>query len=145
MNDPPRLRSASGAPSRRAWRRRAATGSPSRGLPLAPVLTLLLAFLISGIVVLLTTGRVDTLKTYRAIFGRVSVQVGATMAPVQNEVWFPWNTDDFASLAASNLQQTLLLWTVLVLVGLAVAFAFRCGLFNIGGNGQYLAARSPPS
>ena len=26
-----------------------------------------------------------------------------------------------------------------MLVGLAVAFAFRCGLFNIGGQGQYLA------
>jgi general nucleoside transport system permease protein len=54
-------------------------------------------------------------------------------------VWFPWNTDDIASLAASNLQQTLILWTALVLTGLAVAFAFRCGLFNIGGTGQYLA------
>ena len=26
----------------------------------------------------------------------------------------------------------------LILTGLAVAFAFRCGLFNIGGQGQYL-------
>jgi ABC-type uncharacterized transport system permease subunit len=54
-------------------------------------------------------------------------------------VWFPWNTDDLTSQAASNLEQTLLLWTALALTGLAVAFAFRCGLFNIGGNGQYLA------
>src|SRR5207248_3185259 len=37
-----------------------------------------------------------------------------------------------------NLQQTLLLTTPLLLTGLAVAFAFRCGLFNIGGQGQYL-------
>ncbi len=29
--------------------------------------------------------------------------------------------------------------TTLILVGLAVAFAFRCGLFNIGGQGQYLS------
>jgi general nucleoside transport system permease protein len=49
-------------------------------------------------------------------------------------VWFPWNT---GSLAALNLQQTLLVMTPLMLTGLAVAFAFRCGLFNIGGNGQY--------
>ena len=28
--------------------------------------------------------------------------------------------------------------TPLILTGLAVAFAFRCGLFNIGGQGQYL-------
>ena len=25
-----------------------------------------------------------------------------------------------------------------MLTGLAVAFAFRCGMFNIGGQGQYL-------
>jgi general nucleoside transport system permease protein len=37
-----------------------------------------------------------------------------------------------------NLQQTLIVVTPLILTGLAVAFAFRCGLFNIGGNGQYL-------
>src|SRR5205814_375699 len=34
--------------------------------------------------------------------------------------------------------QTLLTTTPLILTGLAVAFAFRCGLFNIGGQGQYL-------
>ena len=39
---------------------------------------------------------------------------------------------------ASNLQQTLLVTTPLILCGLAVAFAFRCGMFNIGGEGQYL-------
>ena len=36
-----------------------------------------------------------------------------------------------------NLSQTLLQTTTLILTGLAVAFAFRCGLFNIGGQGQY--------
>ena len=40
--------------------------------------------------------------------------------------------------AALNLQQTLLVATPLILTGLAVAFAFRCGLFNIGGQGQYI-------
>ena len=54
---------------------------------------------------------------------------------------FPWNTNDFESLAALNLQQTLILWVPLVLTGLAVAFAFRCGMFNIGGQGQYLVGR----
>ncbi|MFN2627500.1 MAG: ABC transporter permease, partial [Gaiellaceae bacterium] len=39
--------------------------------------------------------------------------------------------------AALNLQQTLILTTPLILCGLAVAFAFRCGMFNIGGQGQY--------
>src|SRR5581483_7331382 len=36
------------------------------------------------------------------------------------------------------LQQTMIQFTVLLLTGLAVAFAFRCGLFNIGGQGQYI-------
>jgi simple sugar transport system permease protein len=113
----------------------------------APLLKVVLAFLISGIVVLATTASIgDTLRTYRAIFrgtglswffnvGNYSVALPFT----DTHVWFPWNTDAFVSTAASNLQQTLVLWIVLVLTGLAVAFAFRCGLFNIGGQGQYLA------
>jgi simple sugar transport system permease protein len=40
--------------------------------------------------------------------------------------------------AAYNLQQTLLLTTGLILTGFAVSFAFKCGLFNIGGQGQYI-------
>jgi general nucleoside transport system permease protein len=113
----------------------------------APLLTVLLAFLISGVVVLLTTGSVvKTGKTYKGIFNGTGLdwffRVGSyhVGVPFTNAtVWFPWNTDDVSSQAAANLQQTLLLWTALVLVGLAVGFAFRCGLFNIGGQGQYLA------
>ena len=40
---------------------------------------------------------------------------------------------------ALNLQQTLILTTTLTFTGLAVAYAFRAGLFNIGGQGQYFA------
>jgi len=40
-------------------------------------------------------------------------------------------------LAENNLVATLVQFTPLVLTGLAVAFAFRCGLFNIGGTGQF--------
>src|SRR5262245_20049495 len=39
--------------------------------------------------------------------------------------------------AARDLQQTLLVTTPLILTAIAVAFAFRCGLFNIGGQGQF--------
>ena len=45
---------------------------------------------------------------------------------------------DDRTTAALNLQQTLIATTPLILIGLAVAFAFRAGLFNIGGQGQYL-------
>ena len=113
----------------------------------APLLTVLLAFLVSGFVVLLTTGSIgDTLETYRAIFRGSGLswffEVGNNSIGLpfsDARVWFPWNTDDIASPAAYNLQQTLLAWVPLVLTGLAVAFAFRCGLFNIGGQGQYTA------
>jgi len=113
----------------------------------APLITVVLAFLISGVVVLLTTGSVtDTLETYKAIFRGSGLSwffevgshdVGLPFSDAR--VWFPWNTDEIESVAAANLQQTLILWIPLVLTGLAVAFAFRCGLFNIGGQGQYLA------
>ena len=121
-------------------------GQKASGL-VAPLITVLLAFLISGVVVLFTTGSVrDTLETYKAIFRGSGLswflEVGhhsIGLPFVDTRVWFPWNTDEIASVAAANLQQTLILWVPLVLTGLAVAFAFRCGLFNIGGQGQYLA------
>ncbi|HEY8103651.1 MAG TPA: ABC transporter permease [Gaiellaceae bacterium] len=110
-----------------------------------PLLTTLLAFFIGGLVVLATTGK-NPLTTYKAIFEGAGLnwffQVGSYELRVpftQAHIPFPWNTNDFDSLAALNLQQTLIIWVPLVLTGLAVAFAFRCGMFNIGGQGQYLA------
>jgi ABC-type uncharacterized transport system permease subunit len=93
---------------------------------LAPVLTALLAFLIGGVVIVITTGK-SPWSVYRAIFDGSGLN------------WFlPWISADDRTLAALNLQQTLIYTTTLILTGLAVAFAFRCGLFNIGGLGQYL-------
>ncbi|MDH4102712.1 MAG: ABC transporter permease [Thermoleophilia bacterium] len=96
---------------------------------IAPLLTAALAFLIGGVVVFATTKSIpDTLQTYRAIFDGAGLD------------WFlPWNTCTDPCTPAIKLQQTLLVWVPLVLTGIAVAFAFRCGLFNIGGQGQYLA------
>ena len=93
----------------------------------APLLTVLLAFVMGGLVVFVTTGK-NPLETYRAIFEGSGLN------------WlFPWVTGTERVTAAFNLQQTLIQTTTLILVGLAVAFAFRCGLFNIGGQGQYLS------
>ena len=111
---------------------------------LAPVLTTILAFLVGGLVVLVTTGK-NPLTTYKAIFEGAgmswffevgSYQVGLPFSDAK--VWFPWNVNDAESFAAANLQQTLIVTTTLILTGLAVAFAFRCGMFNIGGQGQYI-------
>ena len=93
---------------------------------LAPVLTALLAFAVGGLVVIITTGK-NPLATYRAIFEGAGFN------------WFlPWVQGTERQAAAFNMQQTLIITTTLVLTGLAVAFAFRCGLFNIGGQGQYI-------
>src|ERR687893_2662419 len=90
-----------------------------------PVLTAFLAFLLGGVAVLLV-GK-DPIATYEAIWRGTGLQ------------WlFPWTTGDDRAIAAINLQQTLIITTPLILTGLAVAFAFRAGLFNIGGNGQYI-------
>jgi general nucleoside transport system permease protein len=92
---------------------------------IVPVLTALLAFFVGGLVILVTGH--NPFSTYKAIFNGTGLN------------WlFPWTSSDDRTTAALNLQQTLITTTPLILTGLAVAFAFRCGLFNIGGQGQYL-------
>jgi general nucleoside transport system permease protein len=87
------------------------------------VLTAVIAFLLGGLVVL-ATGH-NPLLAYRDIFN------GAGL----NWVFHP--STSVVHTDAYNLSQTLLQTTTLILCGLAVAFAFRCGMFNIGGQGQY--------
>ena len=65
-------------------------------------------------------------------FGNYHIDIPFT----DHQVWFWWDTNTNHT-AAYNLTQTLLTTTPLILTGLAVAFAFRCGMFNIGGQGQY--------
>jgi general nucleoside transport system permease protein len=92
---------------------------------IAPVLTVVIAFLVGGLVVLVTGH--NPIDTYKAIFDGTGLQ------------WlFPWTSGDDRSTAAINLQQTLLITGPLILLGLAVGYAFRAGLFNIGGQGQYI-------
>ncbi len=89
------------------------------------LITAFVAFLIGGFVVL-ATGH-NPLSAYRQIFDGTGLN------------WlFPWVTGAERTSAAFNLQQTLILATPLILTGLAVSFAFRCGMFNIGGQGQYV-------
>jgi general nucleoside transport system permease protein len=91
----------------------------------APILTVIVAFLIGGLVVLVTGH--NPIDTYKAIFDGTGLQ------------WlFPWTSGADRDTAAINLQQTLLITGPLILLGLAVGYAFRAGLFNIGGQGQYI-------
>jgi simple sugar transport system permease protein len=89
----------------------------------APIAATVLAFLVGGLVVV-ATGH-NPIGTYQAIFE------GTGLNPVS---YF----GDGRMAAWADLQQTLIVFTPLVLTSIAVAFAFRCGMFNIGGQGQYL-------
>jgi ABC-type uncharacterized transport system permease subunit len=93
---------------------------------IVPVLTAVLAFVIGGIVVAATQHSVrKAVIAYRDIFNGAGLN------------WIFHPSTDVVNTAPYNLSQTLLQVTTLILTGLAVAFAFRCGLFNIGGQGQY--------
>ena len=92
---------------------------------ITPFITVVFAFLVAALVVLFTGG--NPIETFEAIFKGTGLN------------WlFPWTSEEDRIVAEINLQQTLIVTTPLILTGLAVAFAFRCGLFNIGGQGQYL-------
>jgi simple sugar transport system permease protein len=93
------------------------------GGAVVPAFTVLLAFLIGGAVVA-ATGH-NPLVAYRDIFNGAGLN------------WIFNPSTDTARTSSYNLSQTLLQTTSLILTGLAVAFAFRCGMFNIGGQGQY--------
>src|SRR5581483_5050107 len=95
---------------------------------IVPIVTVIFAFVMSGIIVAATQHSIHTaLVVFKEIFEGSGL----------NWVFHP-TTNVVSSIAAYNLSQTLLQTTPLILTGLAVAFAFRCGMFNIGGNGQYL-------
>ncbi|HZC75506.1 MAG TPA: ABC transporter permease [Gaiellaceae bacterium] len=90
---------------------------------IVPILTALIAFVIGGLVVL-ATGH-NPLHAYNDILDGSGLN------------WIIHPTTSVVDTSAYNLSQTLLQTTTLILCGLAVAFAFRCGMFNIGGQGQY--------
>jgi simple sugar transport system permease protein len=91
---------------------------------LLPIATTVLAFFVGGLVVALTGH--DPFAAYRAIFDGTGITY-----------IFPWTPAADKEFAALNLQQTLIITAPLILCALAVAFPYRCGMFNIGGQGQY--------
>ena len=90
-----------------------------------PIVTTLFSFGVAMIVIA-ATGH-NPFQAFRGIFNGTGLN------------WlFPWVTGAERVDAAFNLQQTLVYTTALILCGFAVSFAFKCGLFNIGGQGQYM-------
>ncbi len=90
-----------------------------------PIVTTVFAFAMA-MVVIAATGH-NPFTAFKGIFNGTGLN------------WFfPWVSGADRTDASFNLQQTLILTTALILAGLAVSFAFKCGLFNIGANGQYI-------
>jgi general nucleoside transport system permease protein len=111
-----------------------------------PIATVFLAFLMGGLVVVATqhggigTRIRSTLTAYHQIFDGTGLNWLNQFFTHPCLHFVPCHvptTNLVSSFAAYNLSQTLLQTTTLILTGLAVAFAFRCGMFNIGGQGQY--------
>lgn len=76
-----------------------------------PLIAILLSFIVGGAIV--------------AIFGNDPIVAYSAMFKGSLGSW-------------SNFGETLVSVTPLILTGLSVAFAFRCGLFNIGAEGQFI-------
>jgi simple sugar transport system permease protein len=90
-----------------------------------PVITAIFAFFMGGLVILASGA--NPIDAYQGILEGAGI----------NWFWDHFGNTDVLDLSTFNLTQTLLRTTTFALTGLAVAFAFRCGLFNIGGQGQY--------
>lgn len=76
-----------------------------------PLLSIFLAFIIGSIFIMMTGN--SPISAYGALFG------GSLMG-------------------LSRIGETLLKTTPIIFTGLSIAFAFRCGLFNIGAEGQFV-------
>jgi ABC-type uncharacterized transport system permease subunit len=98
--------------------------STRAGGVLVPLAAAILAFFVGGIVILFTGH--SPFGAYQAIFEGTGLNYP-----------YLWLTGQETRAAWGDLQQTLIITTPLILTALAVAFAFRCGMFNIGGQGQY--------
>jgi ABC-type uncharacterized transport system permease subunit len=85
--------------------------------------------------------------------GYIKTQIGTPLlafifALIVGVVMILWADKDpfkaYGALLAGSLgslqgiSETLVIATPLILTGLAIAFAFRCGLFNIGAEGQFI-------
>ena len=126
---------------------RTAEGRHLLGRLKLPVLAIISAFIVGGIVLILsdlefyTTFPGDPLGTLAASLGRVgsaygALIVGALGDPGKIAAALGGGDANKIGIAFRPISETLLATTPLILAGLAVAVAFRSGIFNIGAEGQ---------
>lgn len=100
---------------------------------LVPFLAVVTALIIGAFVLVFTNP--DTLGYWNA-FGADPLAAFRESGQLVSDSYVALLQGSFGSLDA--LSETLFAATPLLLAGLAVGFAFRAGLFNIGGSGQLL-------
>ena len=93
-----------------------------------PLIAVIIAFATGGLVVLATGN--NPFPVYRELAKGSGLDYLFT--------WVP-GLDVNTEIAKINLISTIVTTTPYILAGLCVAFAFRAGLFNIGGTGQFFA------
>lgn len=119
------------------------------GRLVVPVLALLTAFLLGGVLIALTD--VEHLKTIGtdplgAIGGAIGTVIRSYGAMVSGAIGDPARiltalqsgSDRDIARAIRPLTEGLLSATPLIFLGLGVSVAFRAGLFNLGSDGQFL-------
>ena len=105
-------------------------GSRLRAALLVPILALITALLLGGLIIALSD--VDVLRLW-------GDDPGKAFSESLNTIGRSYKALFEGSLGSSNaLSETLFLATPLILAGLAVAVGFQAGLFNIGAEGQML-------
>ncbi len=112
------------------------------GSGLVSVLSVLVALLVGALLIILTDKHVTAAASY--FFGRPSDTLTAAWDAVSTAYGALFRGATYDPSAASlsgqwGILETLTQATPLILAGLAVAIAFRAGLFNIGGMGQIIA------
>jgi simple sugar transport system permease protein len=98
------------------------------------VVSVILALIIGAILIILTD------KTATTAWSSFFIAPGHALSASWNAVWHPYQvlvSGSFGSLYA--ISETLTRAAPLMLMGLSVSMAFRAGLFNIGGQAQFLA------
>src|SRR5438874_10830178 len=87
-----------------------------------PVLAIVTAFAISGVIIWVSTG-----FDWAKVIGPQGAFVGLWQGSIGSST---------SLIDARHIAETLTTATPYIFAGLAVALAFKCGLFNIGAEGQ---------
>lgn len=116
----------------------------SRGTALITILSVVLALFVGGILIAIANSEVQDAASY--FFSRPADTLSAAWDAVSDAyaALFRGSIIDFSDYtigrALRPLGETLAQAAPLIAAGLGVALAFRAGLFNIGAEGQILAA-----